>query len=63
MDPKGRTPKAAEMAKRRRGPSAGDQPRRHEFQLANESMKGHSKPPVRRRANRGIMSATLRIYK
>jgi hypothetical protein len=35
-----RTPAAAKVAKRRRGPSANDPKRREEFRRASETMKG-----------------------
>jgi hypothetical protein len=46
LDPRSRTPKAVEMAKRRRGPSSSDQRRRTEFHRADETMKGHTKDPA-----------------
>jgi hypothetical protein len=41
-----RTPKAAEMAKRRRGPSRSDARRREEFHRADDANKGHTKTPI-----------------
>jgi hypothetical protein len=41
-----RTPKAAEMAKRKRGPSRADARRREEFRRADEANKGHKKEPI-----------------
>jgi hypothetical protein len=40
-----RTPIAAKMANRKRGPSASD-PKLEEFRRASEANKGHKKQPV-----------------
>ena len=41
-----RTPIAAKMEKRKRGPSKNDEPRREESRRASEANKGHKKTPV-----------------
>jgi hypothetical protein len=41
-----RTPIAAKMEKRKRGPSASDKPRREEFRRAADANKGHKKTPL-----------------